>query len=61
MLDLKLIRQETDFVKEKLATRGVEAAEIDALLALDQKRRDFILKSEGMKLLVTKSLMKFLN
>lgn len=49
MLDLKLIRTETDFVKEKLATRGVDAQEIDDLLALDQKRRDLIVKSETMK------------
>lgn len=49
MIDLKLVRNETDFVKEKLATRGVEAAEIDALLAADQKRRDLIVKSETMK------------
>lgn len=27
MIDLKLVRNETDFVKEKLATRGVDAAE----------------------------------
>lgn len=49
MLDLKLIRTETDFVKEKLATRGVDASEIDALLQLDQDRRDLIVKSETMK------------
>jgi len=49
MLDLKMIRQETDFVKEKLATRGIKAEEIDDLLALDQQRRDLIVKSEGMK------------
>lgn len=49
MLDLKLIRQETDFVKEKLATRGVQPAEIDALLALDVKRRELITQSETMK------------
>ncbi len=49
MLDLKLIRTETDFVKEKLATRGVDAKEIDDLLALDQKRRNLIVKSETMK------------
>ncbi|KRM60135.1 serine--tRNA ligase [Secundilactobacillus malefermentans] len=49
MLDLKMIRQETDFVKEKLATRGIKAEEIDELLALDQQRRDLIVKSEGMK------------
>lgn len=49
MLDLKLIRQETDFVKEKLATRGVDPADIDALLAMDAKRRELITKTETMK------------
>ncbi|NLR10374.1 MULTISPECIES: serine--tRNA ligase [Lactobacillaceae] len=49
MLDLKLIRQEPDFIKEKLATRGVDPADIDDLLALDAKRRELIVKSETMK------------
>ncbi|WP_367296392.1 serine--tRNA ligase [Levilactobacillus yonginensis] len=49
MLDLKLIRTEPDFIKEKLATRGVDPAEIDDLLALDEKRRSLIVKSETMK------------
>ncbi|QMU08019.1 serine--tRNA ligase [Levilactobacillus suantsaii] len=49
MLDLKMIRQETDMVKEKLATRGIPAKEIDDLLALDAKRRELIAKSETMK------------
>lgn len=49
MLDLKLIRQEPDFIKEKLATRGVDPADIDALLELDAKRRELIVKSETMK------------
>lgn len=49
MIDLKLVRTQPDFVKEKLATRGVDAAEIDALLDLDQQRRDLIVKSETMK------------
>ncbi len=34
MLDLKQIRQQPDWFKEKLATRGVDAADIDAVLAL---------------------------
>ena len=33
MLDMKLIRNETESVKERLATRGVDAAEVDALVA----------------------------
>ncbi|MCH5463778.1 serine--tRNA ligase [Levilactobacillus tujiorum] len=49
MLDLKLIRQEPDFIKEKLATRGVDPADIDSLLDLDAQRRELIVKSETMK------------
>ena len=49
MLDLKLIRQEPDFIKEKLATRGVDPADIDDLLGLDAQRRELIVKSETMK------------
>src|ERR1700734_1853534 len=39
MLDIKLIREQTDFVKGELAKRGVEPAEVDRLLEVDQKRR----------------------
>ena len=31
MLDIKMIRQNTDEIKERLATRGVKAEKIDAL------------------------------
>lgn len=36
MLDIKKIRQEPDFYKEKLATRGVKPEEIDEVIALDK-------------------------
>ena len=49
MLDLKKIRQEPDWYKEKLATRGVEAAEIDSILALDVKRRELLQETEQLK------------
>jgi seryl-tRNA synthetase len=39
MLDIKLIRERPDFVKAELGKRGVAAAEVDALLDADQKRR----------------------
>jgi len=39
MLDIKLIREQPDFVKGELAKRGVEPAEVDRLLEADQKRR----------------------
>src|ERR1700723_987797 len=39
MLDIKLIRERPDFVKGELAKRGVEPAEVDRLLEVDQTRR----------------------
>lgn len=40
MLDIRLIREQPDFVKERLATRGGDEAEkIDELLRVDRERR----------------------
>ena len=39
MLDIKLIRERPDFVKGELAKRGVDPAEVDRLLEVDQTRR----------------------
>ncbi len=39
MLDIKIIREQPDFVKAELGKRGVEAAEVDRLLEADLKRR----------------------
>ncbi len=49
MLDVKMIRQNPDFVKEQLGHRGVAASDIDDLLAADEKRRELIAKSEQLK------------
>ncbi|MEE6725344.1 serine--tRNA ligase [Pediococcus acidilactici] len=49
MLDLKMIRNHTDEVKGKLATRGVQPETIDELLAKDNQRRELIVKSESLK------------
>ncbi|MCL0329644.1 serine--tRNA ligase [Apilactobacillus xinyiensis] len=49
MLDIKKIRQNPEYIKEKLATRNVSAETIDKLLSFDQQRRDLILKSESLK------------
>lgn len=49
MLDIKLIRQQPDFYKTKLAARGVAETEVDNLLALDTKRRELIVESENLK------------
>lgn len=50
MLDIKKIRRQPDWFKEKLATRGIEAAEIDEVLELDQKRRELLQKVEALKI-----------
>jgi len=49
MLDLKFIRQNTELVKEKLMTRGVEAEKVDEFVRLDQERRDNLVKVETLK------------
>jgi seryl-tRNA synthetase len=49
MLDLKLIRNETASVKERLAGRGVAPEDIDAILALDVKRRELLVEAEELK------------
>lgn len=49
MLDIKMIRQNTDEIKERLATRGVKAETIDTLLEKDKRRRELLVKSEGLK------------
>lgn len=49
MLDIKLIRNKTDWAKKKLAERGIKGEEIDKLLDLDKKRRETLAKSEELK------------
>ncbi|WP_125566048.1 serine--tRNA ligase [Companilactobacillus insicii] len=49
MLDIKMIRQNPDWTKDKLASRGVTAEEIDHLLDLDKSRRDLLVQSETLK------------
>src|ERR1700688_4387149 len=39
MLDIKLIREQPDFVKAELAKRGTDPAEVDRLIDADKKRR----------------------
>ncbi len=46
MLDLKLIRSDPERVKRALARRGA-AEEVDALLALDARRRELLPEIEG--------------
>ena len=49
MLDIKKMRQDPDFYKKKLGTRGVKPEEIDEVLDLDKKRRDLLQKTEALK------------
>lgn len=49
MLDIKLIREEPDFVKAALSKRQVDAAIIDEVLRLDEARRALILDVESKK------------
>ncbi|MCS7279908.1 MAG: serine--tRNA ligase [Thermodesulfobacteriaceae bacterium] len=50
MLDLKLIREKPEWVKERLKTRGQEYP-IDEILELDKKRRELIRKVENLRYL----------
>jgi seryl-tRNA synthetase len=50
VLDIKLIREKTDFVRQRLATRGAgDETKIDELLKLDEVRRDALSKVEKHK------------
>jgi len=50
MLDIKLIREKPDFVRERLATRGAgDEARIDDLLKLDEERRAILGTVETLK------------
>jgi len=49
MLDIRLIRESPDAVKASLATVGVDGAEIDAVLRLDEKRRSLIGEVEKLR------------
>jgi len=48
MLDLKLIRGETDRVKKALARRK-EIVDIDAIIEIDDKRRALLVEAEALK------------
>jgi seryl-tRNA synthetase len=50
MLDIKLIREKPDFVRQRLATRGAgDEARIDELLKLDEERRKILSTVESLK------------
>ncbi len=50
MLDIKLIREKPDFMRQRLATRGAgDAAKIDELLKFDEQRRKILVEVESLK------------
>ncbi len=49
MLDIRLIRESPGAVKAALATVGVQAAEVDEVLRLDERRRSLIGEVEGLR------------
>jgi seryl-tRNA synthetase len=50
VLDIKLIREKTDFVRQRLATRGAgDETKIDELLKFDEQRRKSLTEVESLK------------
>ncbi len=50
MLDIKLIREQPEFVRQRLASRGAgDEKLIDELLRLDEQRRKFLTEVEALK------------
>jgi seryl-tRNA synthetase len=50
MLDIKLIREQPDAVRQRLATRGAgDEKKIDQILALDEQRRKMLSEAEQLK------------
>jgi seryl-tRNA synthetase len=50
MLDIRLIREKPDFVRERLATRGAELAQqVDEVLKVDSERRHFETQVQQLK------------
>lgn len=49
MLDIKMIRNDFETVKEGLQKRGADLSELERLKELDEKRRELIQESENLK------------
>lgn len=49
MLNIKLLRKDTDNVKKKVELRGLDPVVIDDILGLDTERRELIQKTEELK------------
>lgn len=51
MLDIRLIREQPDMVKAALGRAGVDPAQVDAVLAYDERRRALLREVEQLKAL----------
>lgn len=49
MLDLRMIRQNPEKVREGLRKIGEDTAQVDQILALDEKRRSMLTEVEQLK------------
>jgi seryl-tRNA synthetase len=49
MLSLQFVRENPDAVRKALKDRGAEESPLDAILELDQKRRDLLIDSESVR------------
>ncbi len=49
MLDLRLIRERPDIVRDALAKRGMETALVERILTLDEERRRQVAELEGLR------------
>jgi seryl-tRNA synthetase len=49
MLDIKLIREQPDFVREGIRRRGDDPAIVDQILGLDARRRELLTQAENLK------------
>lgn len=49
MLELRFLRENIDFVKEKTAKRGVSTEKLDEFIAVDQQRLDILSEVESLK------------
>ena len=49
MLDIKLIRENLDWAKDKLGRRGVKPEELDEIVKIDAERREELNRSEQLK------------
>ena len=49
MLDIKLIREQPQLVKEALEKRQLETGDVDHILQIDQQRRELLVEVENLK------------